>query len=168
MKVNISKILKVDGESVNFTSEKNIDNVENYPDVCEFLSPVKVEGTVTNLDGIFQVKAKGSVTAKMNCGRCLKPTTVEIPVEINENFSVTGKEKEETETFSGDTIDISSVVGRSILIGLPMKVLCDNDCKGLCPICGKDLNKGACECDTSRIDPRFESLRSLFKLDEEV
>ncbi|HCT65196.1 MAG TPA: DUF177 domain-containing protein [Lachnospiraceae bacterium] len=166
MNVDISKILKANGESLDFEIEKNITDIENYPDVCEFLSPVKVEGTVTNFEGEFLVEAKGSTTVVMNCSRCLKPTTVDVKFGIKENFSNTGKE--ETETFLGDTIDLTSIVGRSILIGLPMKVVCDEDCKGLCPICGKDLNEGDCECDTTYIDPRFESLRSLFKLDEEV
>lgn len=49
-----------------------------------------------------------------------------------------------------------------------MKVVCREDCKGLCPVCGKDLNKGDCDCDTTYRDPRFESLRALFNDDEEV
>ena len=168
MIVDISQIIKVNDESLSFSCYEDVSASENYPDVCRFLSPVKVEGTITNLNGIFQVVAKGNVFAEMICGRCLKPVKVEIPVEIFENFSITGNEKEETETFSGDSIDLTSVAARGILTGLPMKVICDNDCKGLCPICGKDLNEGDCSCDTSVIDPRFESLRSLFKLDEEV
>lgn len=166
MNVDISKILKVNGASLNFEIEKNITDVESFPDVCEFLSPVKVEGTVTNFEGDFLVEANGSTAVFMNCSRCLKPVKLEVKFGIKENFSNTGKE--ETETFLGDTIDLTSVVGRSILISLPMKVVCDEDCKGLCPICGKDLNEGDCGCDTTNIDPRFESLRSLFKLDEEV
>lgn len=166
MNVNISKILKVDGGNLGFEIEKNIADIESYPDVCEFLSPVKVEGTVTNFEGEFLVEGNGNVTVLLNCSRCLQPVKLEIQFGIKENFSNTGKE--ETETFLGDTIDLTSVVGRSILVNLPMKVVCDEDCKGLCPICGKDLNEGDCECDTTYIDPRFESLRSLFKLDEEV
>ena len=49
-----------------------------------------------------------------------------------------------------------------------MKVLCREDCKGLCPVCGKDLNDGDCGCDRTERDPRFESLRALFNDDEEV
>ena len=49
-----------------------------------------------------------------------------------------------------------------------MKTLCRDDCKGLCPVCGKDLNTGACGCDPTEIDPRFESLRALVNVEEEV
>ncbi len=168
MIVDISSILKVNNEKVDFSISENIENTGNYPDVCGFLSPVKVEGTITNLDGIFEVRGEGSVFAQINCGRCLGPVDVEVSFEVNEDFSLTGSKNEEIETFSGYTIDLSSVVARSLLVGLPMRVLCDNDCRGLCPICGRDLNKGDCKCDTSVIDPRFESLRSLFKLDGEV
>ena len=76
--------------------------------------------------------------------------------------------KEEAETFAGEEIDITSSIKRNLLLNLPMKVVCKEDCKGLCSICGSNLNHGDCGCDKTHIDPRFESLRSLFKLDEEV
>ncbi|MGL4791162.1 MAG: YceD family protein [Anaerotignaceae bacterium] len=167
MTVDISKILKVEGAVLNFKAEKTFADVENFPDVCEFLWPVKVEGTITNLNGVFVACAEGLAKVNMCCSRCLKRVATEVSFEVNENFSNTGK-KEEAETFLGDIIDLTSVVSRSILINLPMKVVCAEDCKGLCSICGKVLNDGACECDTSYINPKFESLRSLFKLDEEV
>ena len=167
MVINISEILKQNGASLCFNIEKNILNTNSFRGINKFLSPVKVEGTVTNLDGVFNVLADGSAEVESACDRCLKPVSFKLDFKINENFSNTGKEKE-AETFSGDIIDLEDVVSRGILTSLPMKGVCSEDCKGLCPICGKDLNDGVCECRTDYIDPRFESLRSLFKLDEEV
>ena len=102
------------------------------------------------------------------CDRCLAPVRKELCFEIKERFAHTGSENEETETFSGDQIDLADFVKRGIMEVLPMKVVCREDCKGLCPVCGKDLNKGDCDCDTTYRDPRFESLRALFNDDEEV
>ena len=84
------------------------------------------------------------------------------------NSAANASYDEEIETFSGDSIDLTSSVIRNILAVLPMKVVCRDDCKGLCPVCGQNLNIKDCGCDTTYIDPRFESLRSLLKFDEEV
>ena len=169
MKVTVSKILKTVGESLDFEVEGNLSLSDIYPDVREFLSPVKVKGTVTSQKDGFLVKGAGSVSVTMLCCRCLKPVPTEVHFELEELFALTGKEQEkETETFSGDTICLDQVVERSILTALPMKVLCEDNCKGLCPQCGKDLNEGPCGCTVSNIDPRFEGLRALFQLDKEV
>ena len=68
----------------------------------------------------------------------------------------------------GYNLDVDQLVGNELTLNLPMAVLCSDDCKGLCPVCGQNLNIKDCGCDTTYIDPRFESLRSLLKFDEEV
>ena len=167
MKVDVSDILKNSGASLKFFIEEEITGKDELFGVSRFLSPVKVEGTITSFENVLKVNAKGIVTILATCAKCLKDIDFEIYFEVNEDFSTTGNE-EEAEAFTGEIIDLSSVVNQSIVIALPMKIVCDDDCKGLCPVCGKDLNEEVCNCDTSAIDPRFESLRSLFKLDEEV
>lgn len=147
---------------------EQINDTSDYPDVVEFLQPVKIEGTLKNENETFVFEAKGKTEVILSCDRCLAPVRKELCFEIKERFAHTGRGSEETETFSGDQIDLTDFVKRSIIGVLPMKILCREDCKGLCPICGKDLNEGACECDTTYIDPRFESLRALFNVDEEV
>ena len=155
------------GGQTSFNLSADILPKDYKPNINEFLSPVKVEGTVSNTDGKFSLTAKGNVKALLSCNRCLKPVKYDIAFDIEEVYTNTGSE-DEAETFTGSIIDISPVVRRSILFSLPMKVVCSEDCKGLCPVCGKDLNEGECGCDTSYINPKFESLRSLFKCDEEV
>ncbi|MCI1959602.1 MAG: DUF177 domain-containing protein [Clostridia bacterium] len=167
MFVDISEIMMIKDGNVSFDFSENFDAKDFMPDVNKFLSPVSVEGTVTNIKGDFHLKGNGKTVVEMSCSRCLKPVNVNIEFELDEIFSNKSKE-EEVETFTGNTIELSSVVKKCILLNLPMKVLCDEDCKGLCPVCGKDLNEGDCECDTTYINPKFESLRSLFKVDEEV
>ena len=98
----------------------------------------------------------------------MTPVRVSVDFKLNEKFSSNASYDEEIETFSGDSIDLTSTVFRNILAAMPMKVVCSDDCKGLCPVCGQNLNVKDCGCDTTYIDPRFESLRSLLKFDEEV
>lgn len=147
---------------------EQINDTRDYPDVVDFLRPVKIEGTLTNEGEIFTLDATGDTRIAIQCNRCLKPVEREVAFELKEGFSHAGKENKETETFSGDQIDLSDFVKRELIAALPMKVLCGEDCQGLCSVCGKDLNQGDCQCDTTFIDPRFESLRALFNVDEEV
>ncbi|MDD4842755.1 MAG: DUF177 domain-containing protein [Anaerotignum sp.] len=148
--------------------EEQINDTSDYPDVVEFLQPVKIEGTLKNENEIFVFEAKGKTEVNLRCDRCLAPVKKELCFEIKERFAHTGRGNEETETFSGDQIDLTDFVKRSVISALPMKILCSEDCKGLCPVCGKNLNEGECGCETTYIDPRFESLRALFNVDEEV
>ncbi len=168
MIIPISQILGRNGTSQNFTVSEQIENTAGYPGVVVFLEPVKIEGILTNVDENIVLDAKGETEAELPCSRCLAPVRIKVNFKLNEKFSHAGVLNEEAETFSGDQIDLAEVVKRSILSALPMKVVCREDCKGLCPVCGKDLNEGDCGCDTTSIDPRFESLRALFKVDEEV
>ena len=104
------------------------------------------------------------------CSRCLERVKVPIQFNINEMFYPSGsvENEKEAETFCDDEMDLTDVIQRSILENLPMKVVCKEECKGLCPKCGKNLNEGDCDCNDTEFDPRLECLRTLFNVDEEV
>ncbi|AMJ41944.1 YceD family protein [Anaerotignum propionicum] len=168
MLLGMAQLFSKNGLSIPVMLTEQINDTSDYPDVVEFLQPVKLEGTLKNENETFVFEAKGNTEVNLRCDRCLAPVRKELCFEIKERFAHTGRGNEETETFSGDQIDLADFVRRGILCALPMKVLCSDHCKGLCPVCGKNLNEGVCECDTTYIDPRFESLRTLFNVDEEV
>ena len=76
---------------------------------------------------------------------------------------------EEQEAFmEGYSLNIDSLIDNEITTSWPMKVLCRPDCKGLCPVCGKDLNTGACGCDTFVPDPRMAAIMDVFNANKEV
>mgnify|MGYP000910273003 CR=1 FL=1 len=168
MLLGMAQLFGKSGFSMPVRLTEQINDTSDYPDVVEFLQPVKIEGTLKNENEFFILEAKGDAEVMLQCDRCLAPVKKHLCFKIKERFAHTGKSNEETETFSGDQIDLTDFVRRGIIGALPMKVLCSEDCKGLCPVCGKNLNEGVCECDTTYIDPRFESLRALFNVDEEV
>jgi uncharacterized protein len=110
--------------------------------------------------------------AEVECDRCLKP--VEIPV--NTDFAleyITGSEYESVETaelteaemsvsvFDGKVIDVDEIVKEQIVLAVPTRMLCREDCKGICPECGADRNTGDCGCTTNDIDPRWAALKNL-------
>lgn len=168
MLLEVAQLFGKSGLTVPVMLTERMRDALDYPDVVDFLQPVRIEGTLKNDGEIFVLSAKVHTQVAIQCDRCLTPVRKKIAFDLEERFSHTGKENEETETFSGDQIDLADFVKRDLIAALPMKVVCGDECKGLCPICGKDLNQGDCQCDTSHIDPRFESLRALFNVDEEV
>ena len=168
MLVGVAELLGRPGFSIPVSIEDQVNGTWDHLDVVRFLQPVKIEGTLVNEDDIFVLEANGVAKISMRCDRCLALVVKEICFELKERFTHIGREKKESETFSGGQIDLTDVVKRSIVGELPMKCICRQDCKGLCSICGTDLNKGDCQCDTTVRDPRFEGLMALFNNNEEV
>ncbi len=88
---------------------------------------------------------------------CLKPKPDFLPsaeIELN-------REDLETEFYEGEEIDVAPLVQDQILLTLPAKAICQEECRGLCPKCGQNLNRGTCQCSGKVIDPRFESLKNF-------
>ena len=129
-----------------------------------------IKGVLTNTKKGILFEADGNTEAVYLCSRCLERVKVPIQFNINEMFYPSGsvENEKEAETFCDDEMDLTDVIQRSILENLPMKVVCKEECKGLCPKCGKNLNEGDCDCNDTEFDPRLESLRTLFNVDEEV
>ena len=114
---------------------------------------------------------QGKVKTKVNlqCSRCL--TVFSYPLETKLDFvlelrdgQIKGSSVEEETEFSfpsWDEVEIDNLVREIILLALPLKPLCSEDCKGLCPVCGTDLNSSTCNCQKEKVDPRWEKLKDL-------
>ncbi|MCI8629882.1 MAG: DUF177 domain-containing protein [Firmicutes bacterium] len=170
MILTISQIIGKTGESMEVSFSENVENTMGYPDVVCFSEPVVIKGVLTNTKKGILFEADGNTEAVYLCSRCLERVKVPIQFNINEMFYPSGsvENEKEAETFCDDEMDLTDVIQRSILENLPMKVVCKEECKGLCPKCGKNLNEGDCDCNDTEFDPRLESLRTLFNVDEEV
>ncbi|MCR5685665.1 MAG: DUF177 domain-containing protein [Lachnospiraceae bacterium] len=137
-------------------------------------SPVHIELNYISSKSV-RFKAEGSFELEAECSRCLKP--VMLPFEINtdtilvlndDGRACTKDDDELLEYVEDRELDVDGFVNEEIMIGFPMQVLCGEDCKGLCPVCGADLNKGECGCDRVVLDPRMSKIRDLFLQDKEV
>jgi uncharacterized protein len=104
------------------------------------------------------------------CGRCLEPLTVTVRPEVDARFVPSrrghGEEMElgaddlETDVYDDGIIDLNALVETETTLVLPMKPLCREDCRGLCPICGGNRNLTACRCEVRLVDPRWAPLKS--------
>ena len=77
-------------------------------------------------------------------------------------------ELDEKNYIDGYNLDVDKLLYNEILIGWPMKILCREDCKGICNMCGQNLNKGTCDCEDTSLDPRMSVIRDVFKNFKEV
>jgi len=127
-----------------------------------FITPVVVRGLLKNVAGIVTLDYSASFTMLLSCDRCLK----EFKRDFSESFShilVNHLESDDDDFILVEdmSLDLDELVVSDVVLTLPSKILCSEDCKGLCPQCGKDLNQGSCECTESKGDPRFDVLNQL-------
>jgi uncharacterized protein len=154
------------------------ENVKHYPIFTEmkefkFLDPLTVELQLRRADQSIEMKGRLKTRGIMTCSRCLKPFVQPLKSDfrlIYANRPQSIYHTRETELsaedvelilFDGEIIDTYQAIYEETLAALPSKPLCHPDCKGLCPRCGKDLNRGACQCKNEEVDPRLAVLKQF-------
>ena len=124
-----------------------------------FKEPISVHGTVDGAGSVVLLRADVSYRMDGVCDRCLTPTVYESSFSI-ERVLVTSTENDSDDLVVVDQfmLDLDDLVSAEIWMELPTKTLCREDCRGLCPSCGKNLNEGECGCSGKTIDPRLAAL----------
>jgi len=124
----------------------------------------------------FRLAGRVTTTLELPCSRCLEPFVWPVDAEFDvryqprtQNVGEGEREIEDddlaTAFYDNDEIDLSQLIMEQFQLALPMKPLCAETCKGLCPNCGTNLNTGACDCNQKWEDPRFAALRSMKRTD---
>lgn len=136
------------------------------------IDPPTVSGQLRQEGRRVHVSGQLAARVQVECDRCLKP--VEIPVDSRFKLEYVTAEDYEAQqaveltqedldlsVFDGEVIDIDELVTEEILLAVPDHVLCNDDCKGICPVCGADRNLVDCGCRTAEVDPRWAGLKKL-------
>ena len=131
--------------------------------VFPFTSPVSVTAIARNRASLVTLTLLCSYDYTRSCDRCGEVFTLKEEKTFTHKLAQTLMDEGnddyiETPDF---TVELDETVISDILLNLPSKNLCKEDCKGLCPQCGKNLNGGACGCETKTVDPRMEILKQL-------
>ncbi|MDI3546479.1 MAG: hypothetical protein PWR10_131 [Halanaerobiales bacterium] len=95
----------------------------------------------------------------LTCSRCLEKFNQDIDIKLEEEIL-------KSEIEDPDHFDLTDIFIENILLAIPIKPICSEDCKGLCPVCGQNLNEDECDCDQEIIDPRLAKLREFFDEDD--
>ena len=165
MLVNLSDVFSSEGKRLELSVGLEMEKFSSK--LGEFLITEKnpVQLVLTNI-GVGKVSVKGNarVVLQMQCDRCLKE--VQQPVDLQFEIEVytpdTEVEEADYQEFMEQySLDVEGLISNEILMSLPAKVVCKEDCKGICFKCGKNLNEGECGCSTKEIDPRLAKLMEL-------
>ena len=166
------ELANLEGGKGEFSATYEAHQLELEDERVQLATPVTVKGRIKRSGA--EVIVSGNITGQLfiNCDRCLKP----LETVLNNQFEleyVSGSEYEAlpdaelTEAqmaisvFDGVGIDVDEIVKEQVLLAVPARLLCRDDCKGLCPNCGADRNTTDCNCETSISDPRWDALKSL-------
>jgi uncharacterized protein len=148
----------------------------------EVVGPVHLEMDVRRDRDAYRVTGRVQTRLKLECGRCLEP--FEIPVDSAFELryvpqpatagspAAAGARAVEVENevaeddlttafYTDETLDLGALMHEQFVLALPMKPLCAESCKGLCPECGTNLNQGTCDCKPTWTDPRLAALQGL-------
>ena len=139
-----------------------------------FVGDVRVMGEITNQGGYMRLVATAEIPYSGNCARCLSDVSGVYTMPFERTVVTEGTLTEEQEEDNVDEyvilengmLDIDDSVREALILSFPMRLLCEEDCPGLCPKCGKPLREGSCGCPTREIDPRWAVLATL-KFDED-
>ncbi len=162
LKINIASVLKNDGASKPFSGEVSLGNVEFMGSTLLFEEPLRIDGKVLNIGGTLEISALIEGSYRTECSRCGDPVSKKLSAELFESVQSDFSDvDEECISFLGNVMDISGSIEACIFENIPLQFLCRDDCKGLCPVCGINLNEKECNCDTTVYDPRFAIFRNL-------
>ena len=166
MLINVSGLLKSSlGSKRNYT-------VSDTVNISGSDSPVQGEVLLVRTDRGILVNAKLHTEVEITCNRCLSLFSSPLTLGIEEEyFPIVDVDSggslslpDEPGCFAIDEhhdIDLTEAVRQYALLAMPMKALCREDCKGLCPTCGHNLNQGPCDCLSREVDPRWSKLSEL-------
>ena len=165
MKLGLSKIIETPGASVPFSTSVDLSDLcygVSYP-VSE---PVFAEGLVRNTAGVLMMTGSVRTTIHGICDRCAAEfdRDIDFPIDVVLVTEFANEENEDEWVFplEGDSADLDDIVRTVFVLNLDSKLLCKEDCKGLCCRCGRNLNDGPCNCQ-KELDPRFAALKQLLE-----
>ncbi len=172
--------LRLHDNQMEFDEEFEPGNIDLGSEATQ-VAPVKSSGRATLVpehDGrggvLNDIRVVGKLATKLEfpCARCLEA----VPYDVNRTFELLyrpqsvnfGPDEREMQDkdaeiafYDGDGVELKDILREQILLAVPIKTVCREECKGLCPQCGKNLNAGECQCEHDTGDPRWDALKDL-------
>ena len=173
MIIDLKPLLSGRLSKIEFSYELDIEDENNPlipPDDVSFAPPVKVFGSVTDNAGYMTLSAVAELDYRTHCARCLEDISGKFILNFNRTVATSGTlQNENNDDFvivKSGMLDIDRQLVEDLLLEFPSRFLCKEECAGLCPKCGKNLNFGPCDCPKKKeIDPRLAILQKLLEND---
>lgn len=158
MKIDVSSIKHHLGGVLNVQESVKFIDVKMNGRKIRLSEPIHLDLVINNSGSEYLITGTMSVDSILDCSRCLEPFHYPFKIDFNEEIAKDGLENE-------NTIDITDSIYEHLYLEIPIKTICDENCQGLCPKCGQNLNIKDCGCDREVIDPRLVKLKEFFNKD---
>ena len=169
MRIEVEKLKEHGG---GFTQTYEAGSLKLEDDDLRLIGVAEVRGRIRRDDQEVQFDGELHAKVEIPCARCLKPVVLPLDGKFAERFApqVSWRTEEQHElheedlnlaVFDGESIELDDLIREEILLRVPNHVLCRDDCKGLCPRCGIDLNANDCDCQSKETDVRWDALKDL-------
>ena len=158
MYIDLLSVFEKEGEKIEIDESFEQDDES-------FVSPVRATGLIENRAGIVTIRAEAKFDYATACARCNKPLLRHATVPVRHILVTELSEEDDSDEYivaEDRKLDLNALVSEDAYLAIPYRMLCKEDCKGLCPVCGADLNEGPCNCEKPT-DPRWDALKDLFE-----
>lgn len=175
MLIQLSRILSQDGKSEQFEVPVEMERFTCRVGAFPIVQKTPVQLTVVNKGRrVLRIEGQAKLVIEIPCARCLEPVRREFDLSFQREADMKLSEEERLEELDGcagikgTDLDVEELLRNEILIIWPIRVLCKDDCKGICSRCGANLNVQDCGCDTAELDPRMAVISDIFSKFKEV
>jgi uncharacterized protein len=168
MNINISQISEDEGLDIHHLYPEGEPDLSG--DSSRLVGRPELDLQATRAGDEVRLVGNLKATVEIDCDRCLKPLTMPVDQSFDLLYVPPAKTSDEKELgdddlsigfYQNEAIDVDDVVREQVELALPMARLCDEECRGLCPECGVNLNEGDCLCAAEQVDPRWNALKEL-------
>ncbi len=168
MQICLSELFNRIDEPKTFEIPVEFDSVKMLRETYPITERQPVQLTLIHLGGRkIQMNAEIQMTLEIPCARCLEPVSVPFMISVDTQLELPDtpdEVKEETDEpyIDGYQLDVDALVRNELFVHMPLRVLCKEDCRGICKRCGTNLNLGTCDCDATELDPRMAAILDIF------
>ncbi len=172
MLINIAELFSQTVKDVKVSRELALETIAFGGENFTVIEPIKIELDLTKL-AEDDYLASGIITTALttSCNRCMEDVISKVKADFSKELKLgfEGEDEEDLhEYLDGQVLDLEKFVLDEVYMNVPMKVLCSEDCEGLCKSCGSNLNHKACDCENDNVDPRLAGLKDLLNEFKEV
>ena len=155
MYINLSDLKEIGGKK-SVAKEVEFHDLKFVGREIEIKDVINLNLDIYNTQDSFLLEGTIEAVLILTCSRCLEKYESSVEIDISEEILKSDMEDR-------DELFIDEIIVDNIILSLPIKTLCSDTCKGLCPVCGQNLNDGDCDCEVENIDPRLQKLKDFYE-----
>lgn len=172
MLISLSRVLSDEARMEESSVQIDMDFIDSGISTYKIIYKSPVELRLTNI-GIRKIllEADADISLAIPCDRCLKEVNTKFQLNISKEIFLSEKDPDpldEADFLIGEDLDVDRLIQGEILADIPMKILCKEDCRGICGTCGTNRNFTECDCDMAATDTRMSKILDVFNEYKEV